>query len=85
MVRVGRTQWRARSHGATGEAGNGRPPLIKEFDAVITALFYLYGQLHPPQNPPQTCPLAAQPTPGTARCPLLVYCSFGPVRYQGLW
>ena len=32
MVRVGRAQWR--SHGATGEAGNGRPPLIKEFDAI---------------------------------------------------
>ena len=39
MVRVGRAHWR--SHGATGEAGNGRPPLIKKFDAVITALFYL--------------------------------------------
>ena len=34
MVRVGRAHWR--SHGATGEAGNGRPPLIPEFDAVIT-------------------------------------------------
>jgi len=39
MVRVGRAHWR--SHGATGEAGNCRPPLINEFDAVITALFYL--------------------------------------------
>ena len=27
MVQVGRAQWR--SHGATGEAGNGRPPQIK--------------------------------------------------------
>ena len=34
MVRVGRAHWR--SHGATGEAGNCRPPLIPEFDAVIT-------------------------------------------------
>jgi len=39
MVRVGRAHWR--SHGATGQAGNGRPRLIKKFDAVITALFYL--------------------------------------------
>ena len=29
------------SHRATREAGNGRPLLIKEFNAAITALFYL--------------------------------------------
>ena len=39
MVRVGRAHWR--SHGATGQAGNGRPRLIKKFDAVSTGLFYL--------------------------------------------
>ena len=38
MVRVGRAQWQSR--GDTGEAGNGRPCLIKKSDAVITGLFY---------------------------------------------
>ena len=39
VVRVGRAHWR--SHGATRDARNCRPPLINEFDAGITALFYL--------------------------------------------
>ena len=59
MVRVGRAQWR--SHGATGQAGNGRPRLIKKFDAVITALFYLQGQPPPTANP-ATDPPTSRPT-----------------------
>ena len=81
MVRVGRAQWR--SHGATGEAGNGRPPLIPPRDAVITARSIYRGSLthRKPRHRPAHQPPHLPQGPRGAPCLF----SFGRVRYRGLW
>jgi len=83
MVRVRRAQWR--SQGSTGEAGNGRPPLIKKFDAVITGLFLIGAAL--PTAKPATDPPISRPTyPRDREVPLacLVGELYVRVRYRGL-
>ena len=80
MVRVGRAQWR--SHGATGEAGNGRPPLRPPRDAVITPCSIYRGS--PTHRKPRHRPAHQPPhlPQGPRGAPCLF--SFGRVRYQGL-
>ena len=82
MVRVGRAHWR--SHGATGQAGNGRPRLIKNFDAVDHHGPVLFiGAAPTPRNPrhrPAHQPPHLPQGPRGAPCLF----SFGRVRYRGL-
>ena len=68
MVRVGRAHWR--SHGATGQAGNGRPRLIKKFDAVITTPALLIGSSFPHPQPATDPPISRPTYPRDREVPL---------------
>ena len=96
MVRVGRAHWR--SHGATGEAGNGRPPLIKNSMPSARACSINRGSFthrktrHRPAHQPPHLPQGPRGAPclfswGTLRaCPLSAapVCSGGRGRWVGI-